>query len=115
MLRWDWNNDKVGTWTEKHGDKEFTYNLYSGNAVLIMIAEWEENGTEKYTVSNFFCDKEHMKNCFGLNKGCDNIFEDNLKEITIKQDYRYTKDIIQCIAKAKFTNNIVITLTNEPW
>ena len=58
MLRWDWNNDKVGIWSELHRDREYTYNLYTDNALLIMIAEWKESGTEKDTIANFFCDKD---------------------------------------------------------
>lgn len=66
-------------WSEKCGEVKYgdhSVNLYEGNAFMIMIAEWTtEDGTEQYTVSGFFLDKEHAKRCLGLAKGSSNIFE----------------------------------------
>lgn len=71
MLVWSWS-DKCGELTDRYG----TVNLYEGNALLIMIKEWTlEDGTEQYQVVSFFCDKEHAKNCLGLSKGHENIYE----------------------------------------
>lgn len=116
-LNWQWKEDKVGTWTEKQGDREYTYNLYSGNALLIMIAEWEEKGQDLYTVHGFFCDKDHMKNCLGLNKDYkQNIYSDRLIKIELNADYRHTPFILQQLAKAKFDNPIEIKLIPDlPW
>lgn len=116
-LNWNWKEDKVGTWTEKHGDMENTYNLYSGNALLIMIAEWNEDGIDKYQVASFFCDKDHMKNCLGLNKDYkQNIYCESLIKIELSAGYRNTPFILQQIAKAKFDNPVEIKLLPQlPW
>ena len=71
MLLWSWK-DKCGEM--KMGDH--SVNLYEGNALMIMISEWTEEGSEKYQVCGFFGDKEHAKNCLGLNKGHENIYAD---------------------------------------
>lgn len=74
-LRWDWS-DKVGTleavvdvrdgdgWTQK----EHTFNLYQGNALLIAIDEFTEDGKDMYNLYTFFCDEIHLKNMIGMNK-----------------------------------------------
>lgn len=120
-LNWNWN-EKVGTWTEERkmhdgSTKEFKYNLYSGNALLIMIAEWEEDGKDLYQVANFFCDKDHMKNCLGLSKDHkENIFKDCLKEVELNAEYRNTPIILQHLAKASFDKDIKITIkAKAPW
>lgn len=120
-LNWNWN-EKVGTWTEEHemhdgSIKEFKYNLYSGNALLIMIAEWDEDGKDLYQVANFFCNKDHMKNCLGLSKDhTKNIFKDCLKEVELNAEYRNTPIITQHLAKASFDKDIKITIKSKaPW
>ncbi len=45
MLQWDWDN-KVGEVEIFNYDKVVTYNLYQGNAFLIMLYEYEENGEQ---------------------------------------------------------------------
>lgn len=68
MLIWDFN-EKVGEFIRMNEEgKENTYNLYVGNAYLIEIAEWEEDGKELYVINSFALDKDHFKNCLGLNK-----------------------------------------------
>ena len=63
-----------------------------------------------------FCDKDHMKNCLGLNKGYSNIFKDRLKRIELNASYRNTPYIVQQIAKAQFDNVVEIKiLPKEPW
>ena len=62
-LTWDWNN-KIGELLIKQGEREFTMSVYEGNALAIFLHEFtDEEGTEKYTMYQFFCDKEHFKNC----------------------------------------------------
>lgn len=67
-LTWNWS-DKVGTWTTPQGQK---YNLYCGNAYLIVLHEHED----LYDLVTFWADAEHMKNCLGLSSGYDNIYQD---------------------------------------
>ena len=62
-LRWDWNN-KIGELLIRQGDKDFTINVYQGNALAIFLHEFtNDEGKEAYTMYNFFCDKEHFRNC----------------------------------------------------
>ena len=62
-LNWNWDN-KIGELLIRQGEKEFTINIYQGNALAIFIHEYVNNeGKEVYSMYNFFCDKEHFKNC----------------------------------------------------
>ena len=76
-LQWKWD-EKCGeaTLVQNNEDKtrEFTLNLYTGNAYLIMLSEYEENGENMYSLYTFWADKKHMENCLGLSKGYDNIY-----------------------------------------
>lgn len=74
-LNWNWS-DKVGTLEamtrvydgEKLVEKPHTFNVYQGNAMLIFIDEYEQDGRKMYSLYNFFADEQHFKNCLGLNK-----------------------------------------------
>ena len=94
-LIWDWNEPvglaKFKIKTEE-GEGEKIVRLYQGNAYLIMIEEYEENGKDLYTLAGFFADKEHAKNCLGLAKGYKkNIYNNqNNKLISICFNKRYT-------------------------
>lgn len=77
----NWNFDKpAGLWTIPAGvpgmdtkKKETTFNLYCGNAYLIVLSETKE----EYNLVTFWCDKDHMKNCLGLSRGYrQNIYTD---------------------------------------
>ena len=62
-LRWDWKH-KIGELVIKQNEIEFNISIYKGNALAIFIYEWkDEDNTEKYQIMQFFCDKEHFKNC----------------------------------------------------
>lgn len=80
-LTWEWK-DKVGEATFKRqiGDKikEFTVDLYEGNAYLIMIYEYEENGKDMYNCQGFFVDKTHMRKCLGIDKRDKNTYGNNI-------------------------------------
>lgn len=98
MLVWKWD-EKCGEL--KYGN--YTVNLYEGNALMIMISEWtNEEGTEQYQLSGFFCDKEHAKNCFGLSKGHDNIYDDcPFEKLTLyRSKSRNWKTFIDLVMKA---------------
>ena len=103
-LNWNWDQ-KVGEAVIRQGEKEYTLNLYQGNAFLIFISEYQdENGSDVYSLYSFFADREHMKNCLGLNKKdghSENIFGDALKKVRInKSRYSYTKELVQALAQA---------------
>ena len=105
-LHWQWK-DKIGEMTLQQGKREWTINLYEGNAYLIMIHEFEEDGTEKYNVIGFFLDKQHMRNCLGLNKKNgygDNIYGEAGNRATKfrinKKAYRHTKELVTALVEA---------------
>lgn len=117
-LNWRWN--------EKCGEaiiedimqkKEFTKSLYEGNAFLIFISEWEEDGQNMYSLYTFFADETHAKTCLGLNKKSDmtNIFlegPNRLKKIRInKKKSRNWKKIVTLFAQA--FDNIDIEIFSE--
>ncbi len=62
-LRWDWNK-KIGQLHIRQGEKDFSIDVYKGNALAIFINEWtNDEGKNVWMMYNFFCDKEHFKNC----------------------------------------------------
>lgn len=122
-LLWDWN-EKCGEATlwEKRNDgteQEFPLTLYKGNAFLIMLYEFtDDDGTDKYDMVGFFVDKDHAKNCFGLNKKgghTDNMYEREWQKITRirlnKSKYPYTKELVQMLSQA--FDNITIEIYSE--
>jgi hypothetical protein len=113
-LNWDWNK-KIGTIDIFNYDEVRTYQLYQGNAFLIMLWEYEEDGKEMWQMHNFFIDKEHAKNCLGITKDYNNIFDTErykIKAIRLnKGKYRYTKDLVDMLIKA--FDEISIEITNE--
>lgn len=70
-LNWEWSA-KCGEIVVRHdfGDRkeDVTLSLYEGNAYLIMLHEFKDNGKDKYELFSFWADAYHMKNCLGLNK-----------------------------------------------
>lgn len=109
-LQWKWD-ELCGEATFKetfNGEtKDVTVNLYVGNAYLIFIREWKEDDVDKYSLYSFWADKEHMKNCLGLNKKkgyVDNTFDKpygKLVKIRLnKKKCRYYKDIVSTLAEA---------------
>lgn len=84
-LRWEWT-EKCGTATIETSGKYFPdglprtkeVSLYQGNALLIMLNEFEEDGKQMWSMNSFFCDKEHAKRCLGLDKqyGEGNMYND---------------------------------------
>ena len=120
-LHWQWN-EKCGEAVigrEPGGQyEEFTVSLYQGNAFLIMLCEWEDHGEKLWSMWNFFADRQHMKNCLGLNRKdgfTNNLFNDprqTIKSIRInKKKYRYTKDLVAALAQA--FDSITIELFSE--
>lgn len=111
-LHWQWS-DKCGEITmlqqlPNEESKSYTIDLYEGNAYLIMIHEFtDESGDDRYELFGFFNDKEHMKNCLGLNpkKGySENIYNTEFNRFTKlrldKTKHRRAKEIITAFAAA---------------
>lgn len=85
-LHWDWN-EKIGELQINSYGEDFTINVYQGNALAIFIHTFfDDNGTERYNMYNFFCDKEHFKNCV---KGKTWNYAEDWKKLTL---YRIPSD-----------------------
>lgn len=67
MLQWEWKN-KIGEVEIFNHDRVTTFNLYEGNAFLIMLYEYEEDGKQMYAMHSFFVNEAHAKRMFGLDK-----------------------------------------------
>ena len=101
-------DEKCGEAVIQQGKNEFTVNLYQGNAFLIFLYEYkDEEGKDMHSLYTFWADKQHMKNCLGLNQKQGyggNMFTegvDRLKTIRInKKKFSYTKDLVQVLAQA---------------
>ena len=121
-LHWDWQ-EMCGEITvvqmhEGEEDREFKLGLYTGNACLIMLHEYKENGRDMYNLFGFFSDKAHMKDCLGLNKKggyTSNIYNtpyQRFEKIKLnKNKCRYFKDIVAAFAQA--FDNLTIEIVNE--
>lgn len=124
-LNWEWK-EKCGTITCKEYREDFgawipfTITLYKGNAFLIMLHEYkdENTGEDMYNMYGFFADKEHAKNCLGLNKKQgygNNIYQTDWRRFSKlrinKNKYPYTKDLVQMFVQA--FDNITIEVVSE--
>jgi len=83
-----------------------------------MLNEWEEDGEKFWSMSSFWADKAHMKNCLGLNKKdgyTSNIHNTPYQKWTKvrlnKTKCRYFKDIVPALAQA--FDNLTIEIVNE--
>lgn len=110
-LNWKWT-DKMGEVDVLRKDCDpFTLNIYKGNAYAIFVYECKDgNGTDCYTVHEFWASKEHMQNCLGTSKGYnDNIQDDgSWTEIRLNTKYKHVPDIVKEIAKAKWENGFPV-------
>ena len=118
MLQWDWEN-KVGEVEMFNYDKVVTYNLYQGNAFLIMIYEYNEDGKDMYSMHNFFADETHAKRMLGLDKKWKDTYGKNsfnqpkykMQKIRIKKSeygFQNTKKLVNMLLEAFDEINIEI-------
>lgn len=117
-INWRWE-EKCGEAIVRQyfGDevRETTKSLYEGNAFLIFLNEWKEDGKNMYSLYSFFADEKHAKTCLGLTKDSDNIFVDGLDTLTKirinKKKSRNWKKIVTLFAQA--FDNIQIEIYSE--
>ncbi len=102
-LNWSWS-EKCGEAVFEQRDKEFTVNLYQGNAYLIFIYEYKEDDKDMYNLWTFWADKTHAKRCLGLEKGYENLYDDErdkLKKIRLnKAKYSKAPELAGLLVKA---------------
>lgn len=92
-LNWEWN-DKMGEIIDHDGN---TYNIYQGNAHMIIL--WEDE--KQYSLQWFTADKDHFKNQLGLVKGYDENFFCWYKKIKLDTKYKSVPEIVKLIAQCK--------------
>lgn len=120
-VNWNWNGKcgevSVKQMHPKEADREFTISLYNGNCMVVMLYEYkdEQTGEDMYNLFSFFADKDHAKNCLGLSKGTNNIFDTPYQRFTKvrlnKKKCRYFKDLVALFAQA--FDNIDIEVYTE--
>lgn len=103
-LQWYWKN-KCGEATfratidmDKKEYRDYTVNLYEGNAYLIFIHEYKEDDRDMYNLKGFFSDKVHMKRCLGIDSKYKETYGDNM------YDKEYDKLVKIRLNKAKSRN-----------
>ena len=109
-IEWKWS-EKCGeaTFSRKDG---YTYNvnLYVGNCFIIMIYEYTEGGVDKYNLSSFFVDANHMERCLK-----DDIFSNGWERMTAirinKAKCRNYKKIVALLAE--YMDNIDISVYKD--
>ena len=113
-LHWQFS-EQAGTVTMKNGEQELSFNWYEGNALMIVLNEWEEKGERYWSMNWFFADEAHAKNCLGLSKGHENIFSDcnnGITKLTIYRNHcRQWKKLVDLFTKA--FPDIIITIRNQ--
>lgn len=118
-LYWNWNEkcgEAVLRQTINGKEKEFTLNLYQGNAYLIFISEYKEDDNDVYNVWSFWIDRNHAKNCLGVSgKDCHNIYTSEWQTISKfrlnKDKLNHFADIVSLIAKG--FDNVAIEIYSE--
>ena len=116
-LNWSFK-EKCGEATLRQGDREFTLHLYQGNAYLIFLNEWEEDGEGRYSLYSFFADKTHAKKMLGLQKNSDgekvNYFDGYDKFTKFRFNKAYCRDLNEIVGLLiKAFDNIDIEIYKE--
>lgn len=103
MIQWDFTK-RIGQAiiTDKLGRKH-EYNIYQGNAYMIML--WENE--EKYELVTFWADEQHAKNCLGLsNKYKESIYTWEDIYFYLDGNYEHSYKLAQLLRKAKIHHTI---------
>lgn len=113
-VQWQWKEPGGTVTIRKEDGSEITQNWYEGNCLMIVLNEWEEKGENYYSLAWFFADVPHAKNCLGIEKGKENIFDpDKIVMVTINRQFCHKwKELTDVLTKAY--PEIVITLNNQP-
>ena len=100
-LRYDYKSVS-GTVTVNEDGTENTFKWYQGNALMIVVREYEKDGETYHDLVWFFIGKDHARNCLGLSKGHDNMFgKDGITKLTVNRGYTSEwKTIVDLFTKA---------------
>lgn len=117
-LEWDFK-EKAGMVTEVQDGHEFTLPFYTGNALMIVTYEYEDNGKDMYDLMWFFTGKEHAQNCLGLRRNSrgekDNMFGENgITKLVIYREWcREWKTLVDLFTAA-FPHIVIEIREKEP-
>jgi hypothetical protein len=120
-ITWDFKNKVGEAFYEYENGEQMQVNLYQGNALLIFVQEFTEDGVDKYRLDMFFNDLDHAKRTLGLLKGSDgkktNLFtayEPRLVKIRFdKSKCREWKKLVDVFSKASFENFTIELYTSS--
>lgn len=121
-LNWDWK-DRIGYLVLDIPEKDNRWenvkvNLYGGNALMIGINEWKEDGKDMYSLFTFFADEQHAKNCLGLAKNEEYIMHGILEvhlwtDMKDKRINKLVKLWTEAIQKYKLDVKVVLEYHEE--
>lgn len=100
-VNWNWKH-KMGVITcyNKTSNSKYKVNIYSANCLGALIYEFKSNGKDKYEFWGFWLDKKHLKNCLGLAKNYDCIYQDIIIKIKLNTFYKDCIKIAEYFSKA---------------
>lgn len=107
-LEWSFDR-KAGeiTYLDNFSGREYIHSLYQGNAYLIEVKEWSEDGKGFYDVRSFAFDKNHLSALLGLAGGKgngENIFTSTYYKLTklvlYRDNCRNTREIERLFRRA---------------
>ena len=106
-VNWSWKH-KMGVITcyNKRTNSKYKVNIYGANCLGALIQEFKENGKDMYDFWGFWNDEKHLKNCLGLTRGYDNLYQDIIVKIKLNVFYKDCVKIATYFAKA----NIIVEL-----
>lgn len=109
-VNWSWKEKKgVMYFKQSHptaGDFKFKVNIYGANCLGALIYDYKDEETKKdmYEFFGFWGNLEHLKNCLGLKKGYNNIYNDKGFQVVLKVKlntyYKNYLKIAECFSKA---------------
>lgn len=115
-LHWEWNK-KVGECEVQqffeNSVKRYRLSFYEGNALLIMLREFHnDSGQDCWEMFSFWADEAHAKNCLGISKGCENMYETEYMKLNnfvfYRKGFRQFNTVVKLISKSFKNVNIRI-------
>ena len=110
MLKWQWT-DKIGVIVKRGFDnQEYHLNIYTCNGFIVILKEWEKDGEQLYTVSDYYLDKKDLKKALGLEKGyTENYWAYDVIGLNLKQ-CKTTTEILKMVVVAKWEEPLAILI-----
>ena len=98
-LQWNWK-DKMGKLTIKYKGKKYNIDIFTGNALAVLIHEYKDSdGNEMYVLYDFFSDKKHIKNIISNRK---NLINDDVVKIELNLWYKPAEELLPYLVKSGY-------------